>query len=156
MHEKNYFTILISLSFISAQDSFAPSRVNNVEEKNSKNVDVNQVNQKGLTPLILAVNNNASDATQFLLTKSTNINAQNKSGNNTLMGAIYKQNKTMIDLLIANKADVNQVSLNGTSSSMFTATFENIEMKHTLLNSRADKTIKDTRNKTALDHASLQ
>lgn len=159
--KKLVFTLLLAFTIVSvqAQDIFAASRANNVEELKkyvSEKVDINQTNEKGFTPLILAVYNNAPEAVQFLIANGANLNAQDKSGNNALMGAIFKQNTAMVDLLIANKANVNQVNYNGASSLIFAATFGKPEMVTSLLNAGVDKSIKDNRGKTALDHATMQ
>lgn len=79
---------LFSFSSIYAQDLFSAARENNVkqiEELISNGKHVNEANQRGFTPLILAIYNNSSDAAKVLLSKEANPNAQDLSGNNALM-----------------------------------------------------------------------
>ena len=104
---------LFSFSSIYAQDLFSAARENNVKQieeliSNGKHVD--EANQRGFTPLILAIYNNSSDVAKVLLSKGANPNAQDLSGNNALMGAAFRGFPEMANLLIMNKADVNQVN----------------------------------------------
>lgn len=151
--------LVLSAMTVEAQDIFAAARANNVEElKNlvANKVDINQENQQGFTPLILAVYNNSLEATQFLIKNGANVNAQDKSGNTALMGAIFKGHKDLVAILINAKANINQVNGNNASALIFGATFGKAAIIKMLLNAGADKTIKDNTGKTALDHALIQ
>lgn len=152
------FTAFMSLN-IHAQDIFNAARTNNISELRTyitQKIDVNQANSRGFSPLILAIYNNSQEAAKLLLENGANPNAQDVSGNNAIMGAIFKGHNDMVKLLIDNEANVNQVNYNGANSLIFAATFGNKDVAKMLLEAGADKTIKDNRNKTALDHATIQ
>jgi len=72
------------------------------------------------------------------------------------MGICFKGNKELVNLLIKNKVDVNQLNYNHASALIFAATFGYAEIVTELLKAHADKFIKDSTGKTALDHALLQ
>jgi ankyrin repeat protein len=118
--------------------------------------DFNQTDSRGFTPLILAVYNNQTEATKYLIANGADVNKGDKSGNTALMGAIFKGYNDLVKVLIDAKANVNQVNLNGASALIFAATFGRIDVVHLLLKHKADKNLKDARGKTAYDHAVMQ
>jgi ankyrin repeat protein len=150
-------TVVTQFSVL-AQDIFQSARANDVatiEKVVAAGVDVNQANDRGFTPLILAVYNESYDAAQWLINNGANVNAQDKSGNTALMGAIFKGYPKMASLLIP-KADINQQNFSGATALIFAATFGQEAIAKELLANKADKAIKDQSGKTALDHATLQ
>ena len=153
------FIFVLSLQVANAQDLFSDARATDtkqLEKLVADNQDVNAVNERGYTPLILAIYNNSADATKLLLSKGANPNAQDKSGNNALMGAAFRGYPEMAKILIDNKADVNQVNYSGASSLIFAVTFGQNDIAKQLISAGADLTIKDNSGKTAKDHAILQ
>ena len=151
--------LALAVNIVNAQDLFGAARENNItqiEQLINAGQDVNQANQRGFTPLILAVYSNNKEAVQLLLEKGANPNAQDLSGNNALMGAAFRGYPEMAEILIANKADVNQVNFNGASPLIFAVTFGQNDIAKILLDAKADTSIKDNSGKTAKDHALLQ
>ena len=117
---------------------------------------INTKDEKGFTPLILAVYNNHVSLSQYLISKGANVNAQDNSGNTALMGAIFKGYSSQINLLVKSGADLNIQNFNGATALIFVANFGTYEMGKLLLESGANKSIKDDRGKTPLDHAVIQ
>ena len=160
--KKVIYTIMFVLcvSVTKAQDIFAAARVNDTSailNYIKEGADVNIVNSKGFTPLILAVYNNNLEATKVLIIKGARVDVQDFSGNTALMGATFKGYTNMVDLLIElGKANVNQVNANGASALIFAATFGQKDIAEKLIAHGADKSIKDNRGKTAKDHAIMQ
>ena len=125
--------ILLSLALVmgsllgaNAQDIFAAARANDTAALKTyldQGVKVDTTNNRGFTPLILAVYNGSAEATTFLIKNGANINGQDMSGNTALMGAIFKANAPMASLLIQHKADINKTNFNGATALTFAATF---------------------------------
>lgn len=152
--------LVLALGSVKAQDIFAAARTNDtvqIAEYIQQGIDINQANAKGFTPLILAVYNNNAEAVNFLISNGAKVDAQDMSGNTALMGATFKGYVNMVDLLLnVGKANVNQVNANGASALIFAATFGQNEIVTKLLTAGADREIKDSRGKTAKDHAVMQ
>lgn len=152
--------LVLSLTSIKAQDIFSAARSNDtvqMAEYIKQGIDINQANAKGFTPLILAVYNNNAEAVKFLISKGAKVDAQDMSGNTALMGATFKGYVNMVDILLSEgKANVNQINANGASALIFAATFGQKEIVEKLIAEGADVTIKDSRGKTAKDHAVMQ
>ena len=66
---------------------------------------VNQPDDRGFTPLILATYLNKKDITELLLEKGAQINAQDAAGNTALMGVSFKGFADLANLLIKQGAD---------------------------------------------------
>jgi ankyrin repeat protein len=142
---------MLSIQFAKAQDIFNAVRTNQlaeVEKYVQAGTDINAANERGFTPLILAV--------YFLIEKGAHVDAQDKNGNNALMGATFKAYPHMVKILIDKGAKVNQVNFNGASALTFAATFGQVKIAEMLLQQQADKSISDNLGKTALDYAIVQ
>ncbi|SFM58666.1 hypothetical protein SAMN05421738_10119 [Algoriella xinjiangensis] len=151
------FAFLFALNIVTAQDLFSASRSNNIaeiEQLIADGNDVNEANERGFTPLILAVYNNNKEAAKVLLAKGAN--PQDKSGNTALMGASFRGFSEIATLLIENKTDINQINFSGASALIFAATFGQNEIAKQLITNGADLTLSDSRGKTAKDHAIMQ
>lgn len=161
---KRFKISLILLIFsglqLAAQDVFQVARTNDVIALEAllatAEIDVNQTDKRGFTPLILAVYNQSYEVAKLLLENGANPNAQDLSGNTALMGASFKAYPEMVDLLLAHKADVNLLNYNQAPALLFAATFGQLEIAKKLLEHGADKNLKDHNGKTALDHAQIQ
>ena len=148
------FAFLFALNIVTAQDLFSASRSNNtteIEQLIADGNDVNEANERGFTPLILAVYNNNKEAA-----KVANPNVQVKSGNTALMGVSFRGFSEIATLLIENKTDINQVNFSGASALIFAATFGQNEIAKQLITNGADLTLSDSRGKMAKDHAIMQ
>ena len=117
---------------------------------------INSEDQKGFTPLIIAVYNNQPAIVKFLLDKGASPEMPDLSGNSALMGVCFKGYKDIVAMLLAAGINVNQRNGNGATALTFAATFGHLEIAEMLLQKGADITIPDTRGKTPLDHARIQ
>ena len=82
------------------------------KEQNKKDVDINGVNQDGLTPLYIFSKNGDLDAVQFLVSQGADVNVStvNYSGSGRrlpLWGAIQHVHTTVVDFLLQHGVDVN-------------------------------------------------
>lgn len=85
-------------------------------------VDINHKNDKGLTPLMLAVINNNVDLVKILLEKGADINAIDKQGNTALIYACALNKKEMIEAVLSdNNLDVTHKNNNGNSAYLISA-----------------------------------
>jgi ankyrin repeat protein len=160
MKKLSLIGILLLTSFMAkSQDIFDAARNNDVKTIQSlvaQGVPVDTVNDRGFTPLVLAVYNDGKDAVKLLLSLNADVNAQDLSGNTALMGAAFKGLPAMAELLILHKANVNKTNFNHASPLTFAATFGQLEIARQLLRHGADKTLRDSRGKTALEYAEMQ
>lgn len=85
-------------------------------------VGIDHKNEKGLTPLMLAVINNNVDLVRILLEKGANINEVDKQGNTALIYACALNKKEMIGAVLSeNNLDVTHKNNNGTSAYLISA-----------------------------------
>jgi ankyrin repeat protein len=66
----------------------------------SPELDVDQKNHKGYSPLMIAVYNGKVEAAEFLLGKGVDPNSIDLSGNTILMGAAFKGDVGLVKLLL--------------------------------------------------------
>ena len=76
---------------------------------------VNQKDDKGFTPLIMATYSSQPEIAKYLLEQGADINAQDSAGNTALMGVCFKGHKDIATLLINNGADLNVMNYNNLS-----------------------------------------
>ncbi|TCI91378.1 ankyrin repeat domain-containing protein [Tenacibaculum sp. M341] len=161
--KKNIFLIFILLSntiIYCQKDIFQYSREGDtaaIEVLYKENPEIiNSVNNKGFSPLILAVYNDQEETVRFLLKNKVNTEAQGMHGNTALMGACFKGYLNIVKLLMMYKADVNKKNYNNATALIYAATFGHTEIVKELLKNGADVNLKDSRGNTALDHAIMQ
>ncbi|MDH5825394.1 ankyrin repeat domain-containing protein [Sphingobacterium faecium] len=156
-----FLICLIYMSQLNAQDIFLASRTDNVAMMDSlfqadATLDLDAVDEKGFSALILAVYNNSEHVTPYLLSKGAAVDFQDKHGNTALMGATFKGNLPMVKLLVENQADINKKNSNGATALIYAATFGQKDIGAFLLENGAVKSFKDNRGNTAFDHAIMQ
>lgn len=117
---------------------------------------VNETNQMGFSPLILAVYNDQPTVVKYLIEKKANLDAQDRSGNTALMGAIFKGYSHQVELLLKAGADVNLSNHNNAKALTFAATFGGAEITALLLEAGAEVDYVDSQGKKPLDHAIMQ
>lgn len=113
---------------------------------------VNEVNEAGYPPLILACYRGNTEVAQFLIENGANLNYNSTMGT-PLMAAVVKGNMGIVKTLLDLKADVNLSDVNGISALIYAVQFQNPEILSMLLQYNADKTHKDKEGKTAFEHA---
>lgn len=118
--------------------------------------NVNTVNGKNNTMLILACYNDAFEVVELLLNYNARTDLQDFSGNTALMGAAYRGNLPIVKLLLEKGADPNQLNYNQTNALFLAVTFKHLEIAKLLITYKTDLTHKDQEGKTVLDHAMAQ
>lgn len=141
---------------VCAQDVFEAAREGNLAVLRELRDKINSVDDRGFTPLILAVYNDKAEAVAFLLAEGADPDLADLSGNTALMGACFRGYAGSVEKLIASGADINKQNYNGATALIFAATFGHENIAKILMASGADKTKRDNRGKTALDHAEMQ
>lgn len=155
-------SFFLSFSIMSAQEKaksiFDIARSGTVAEVNDlmkKNPDIiNQTNENGFSPLILACYRGNLDVADFLMGKVKDIN-YNSSMGTALMAVVYKGDLQLTQKLLDNKSDINTTDSQGTTPLIFASKLGNTEMVKLLLKYHADKNIKDKQGNTAFEYAML-
>lgn len=82
----------------------------------STEIDINQKDKNGYTPLHFAVQNNAYDVVKTLLLKGANVNIQDKLGNTPLFKSVTENTDLKItQALIHSGADIHTTNIFGYS-----------------------------------------
>jgi len=102
------------------------SNIENLHKALKSGADVNWLNKKGETPLIVAGYYDNVEIVKALLNAGANINAQSNEGSTVLMNASYSGNLDVVKILIKNGANVN-IMKNGSD---YTALLYALENNH--------------------------
>jgi uncharacterized protein len=126
-----------ALSSASAQSPnlFTSARSNDVNLAKTlldAKADVNQTDDKGYTPLILATYNDNFEVAQLLLKHGANTEIKDHSGRTALMGASFKGNEREVRLLLDNGANASASDSKGMTSMMYAVMFGKISVIRTL------------------------
>ncbi len=155
-----YFVVfLMQIGFPqSSNEFFNAIRHNDVEliQKAIKNnkILINQKNEQGFTPLILASYYHRIKIAKLLLVNNVSVNVKSDMGT-ALMAATYKGDERMVALLLQYNANPNIFDNKGTSALHLACTFNKSSIVKLLLEHKADKKSKDAQGKTPLDYAIL-
>jgi ankyrin repeat protein/energy-coupling factor transporter ATP-binding protein EcfA2 len=95
---------------------------NPVESLLKKGANVNDKNNEGNTPLMLAAANGHKDSVEFLLKNGANVNDKNNEGNTPLILAAANGHKDSVEFLLKNGANVNDKNNEGNTPLMLAAT----------------------------------
>ncbi|MGM0634828.1 MAG: ankyrin repeat domain-containing protein [Bacteroidota bacterium] len=117
---------------------------------------LNEKDQRGSTPLLLATYYGEKPITKYLLSKKPLIDAQDNSGNTALMGVCFQGYYDIAKLLISNGANVNARNYNEATPLIYAAAFNRNRLVDLLLQNGADKSLSDKRGHTAADQAKMQ
>lgn len=147
-------------SLISAQekaksifDIARSGTVPEVQELMKQNPDViNQINENGFSPLILACYRGNIPVAEFLITHVKNMNYASGEGT-ALTASVFKGDKNLTQKLLANKADPNAASSSGVTPLIYAVQSQNKEMVELLLKNKANKTLSDKQGKTVFEYA---
>ncbi len=115
---------------------------------------INQSNEAGYTPLILACYHGNEEVAKFLVDKVEDINGTSGYGT-PLMAAVVKGDLNIIELLLDKKADTNIADSNGTTALHYATLFNKPDIVKLLVNAGAESDIKDGRGQSAFDYAVL-
>ena len=158
--KKIYFLLfLISFSFTYSQnnifDSCRKGTVNDIISiyTNDPN-SINETNDDGYTPLILACYYGNQEVVEFLIDKVEDINGTSNYGT-PLMAAVVKGDLNIIELLLEKNADTNIADVNGTTALHYATLFKQPSIVKLLVKAGAKPDIKDGRGQSAMDYAVL-
>lgn len=116
--------------------------------------DVNSVDEKGFTPLIIATMQGHTKAIEVLLAAGAQIDGKYKNGSTALIFAA-SSNIEATNLLISKNANINIKNNNGFTPLMAAASTGHIENMVALIKKGADIDEKDKKNWTALIYADI-
>ena len=120
----------------------------------STGADVNTKNNKGYTPLMLAVLYNKPSIVSLLIkTKDINIDLQDMNGNTALMIASEDGHIDIVNSLIEATADVNLQDINKETALIKASEYGYIDIVNALIKAGADPYLKNIYEETALDIA---
>ncbi|NIF03919.1 ankyrin repeat domain-containing protein [Chryseobacterium sp. Tr-659] len=127
--------------------------VTEVQELMKQNPDViNQVNENGFSPLILACYRGNVSVADFLIDHVKDINYKSREGT-ALAGLAIKYNKELVEHLLKKKADPNIADATGYTPLFWAVKSGNKELIEQLLRYKADKTKKDSMGMTPFEYA---
>lgn len=146
---------IFNLAF-SQKDVFTIARNGSVEEMKllfEKNPNsVNEVNNYGFSPLILASYRGNREVAKYLITIVKDINYQSPEGT-ALMAAVMTGDIELINLLIEKNTNLDATNKTGVTALMLATQFKKIDIIKLLLLHKANKLLKDDEGKTAFEYA---
>lgn len=152
--------IFLSFTFVTAQDKtksiFDLARsgtVAEVKDMMKQNPDIiNQTNESGFSPLILACYRGNVEVAKFLIDNVKDVNYKSQEGT-ALSGLSVKYNKDLVTYLLNKKADPNIADATGSTPLFWAVKFGNKELIELLLRYKADKALKDAQGMTPFEYA---
>jgi ankyrin repeat protein len=101
--------------------------------------DINQQDEKGYTPLIIATYKGNYDVAQFFLDHGAATEKKDASGRTALMGVSFKGDDRDVELLLQHGADVNAKDSKGLTSMMYAVMFGRLSVVKILRANEASK-----------------
>lgn len=158
---KKFFILFF---FINASFAFAQNDIYDVCRKGSVSdlisiysnnpESIDQSDEHGYTPLILACYHGNEEVVRFLLDKVDDINGSSNYGT-PLMAAVVKGDENIVELLLKRNADTDIPDSNGTTALHYAVMFKNYDIIKLLIEARANVTLKDNRGRSALEYAQM-
>lgn len=155
-----FAVIFLSLSLITAQEKaksvFDIARNGTVAELKDlmkTNPDViNQTNENGFSPLILACYRGNTEVADFLIDNVKDLDYKSQDGT-ALAGLSVRYNKNLIEHLLKKNANPNIADSTGTTPLFWAVKSGNKELVELLLQYKADTTMKDSMGMTPFEYA---
>ncbi|WP_294287808.1 ankyrin repeat domain-containing protein [uncultured Chryseobacterium sp.] len=155
-----FLSLFLSMALVSAQekaksiyDVARSGTVADVKELMKQNPDIiNQTNDAGFSPLILACYRGNVEVAKFLMDHVKDINYKSQEGT-ALSGLSVKYNKELAEYLLGKGANPNIADASGATPLFWAVKFGNKEMTELLLKHKADKTLKDAQGMTPFEYA---
>lgn len=115
-------------TFNLSEDIFALARSGNPHNlykflNSGMEININQKNHQGYSPLMISVYNGNFETSEFLLGKGADPNSSDHSGNTILMGAAFKGDVELIKLLISRGAQKEIKNLDGLTAEQWASAF---------------------------------
>lgn len=127
--------------------------VSEVKELMKQNPDIiNQANENGFSPLILACYRGNVEVAEFLIDHVKDVNYKSREGT-ALAGLSVKYNRKLTEDLLKKNADPNIADDTGATPLFWAVKFGNKELIELLLKYKADKSIKDAIGMTPFEYA---
>jgi ankyrin repeat protein len=155
-----FMSVFLSFIFVSAQEKaksiFDVARsgtVSEVKELMKQNPDIiNQTNESGFSPLILACYRENIAVAEFLMENVKDINYGSTQGS-ALTASVFKSNKGLTQKLLANGANANLADSNGVTPLIYAVQLQDKDLVKILLEYKANKDLADKQGKTAFEYA---
>lgn len=153
-------SFILSFNMLTAQEKtksiFDIARngtVAEVKDLMKQNPDIiNQTNENGFSPLILACYKGNVEVGEFLIDNVKDVNYKSQEGT-ALAGLSVKYNKNLAERLLMNNADPNIADSTGSTPLFWAVKFGNKELVEMLLKYKADKSVKDSQGMTPFEYA---
>jgi uncharacterized protein len=113
---------------------------------------INQTNENGFSPLILACYRGNVEVAKFLIDNVKDVNYKSQEGT-ALAGLAVKYNKDLVEHLLKKNANPNITDATGSTPLFWAVKFGNKELTELLLKYKADKSIEDAQGKTPFEYA---
>ncbi|MGH1519786.1 ankyrin repeat domain-containing protein [Chryseobacterium sp. JK1] len=127
--------------------------VTEVQDLMKQNPDIiNQVNDNGFSPLILACYRGNTEVANFLINHVKDVNYKSREGT-ALAGLAVKYNRDLTESLLKKNADPNIADSTGFTPLFWAVKFGNKELVELLIQYKADKTKKDSSGMTPFEYA---
>lgn len=134
-------------------------RTGEVRKQLKSGVNVDERNEEGWTPLMVATRNQLDETVKMLLEHGANVNATTKDGKTPLIVAVSRDRtlsatRKIVRMLLERGANVNSVTDEGKTPLMLAALNEHFEVVRILLDHGANIRARDKDGETSLMHAS--
>lgn len=113
---------------------------------------INQTNEGGFSPLILACYRGNTEVAKFLMDHVKDLNYKSQEGT-ALAGLSVKYNKDLVTYLLSKNADPNIADATGVTPLFWAVKFGNKELVELLVKYKADKSKKDAMGMTPFEYA---
>lgn len=100
----------------------------NYIKKNIRNIDVNESDKDGITPLIFASLRGENQLVELFINNGSCINAQDVTGSTALIWACMRKNLDVIKILLKHNADVNLHDTHGHTALRWVCIYRNINI----------------------------
>lgn len=153
-------SFMLSFTMLTAQEKtksiFDIARngtVAEVKDLMKQNPDIiNQTNENGFSPLILACYRGNTEVAKFLIDRVKDINY--KSGEGTALAALsFRYQKDLVEALLAKNANPNIADATGTTPLIWAVKTGNEELVKMLLSHKADKNQADNQGVKPFEYA---
>jgi len=148
---KEIFDEIFKKIFVTVEENDVSELKELLDGIKSRKIDikpiVNITYEKGMTPLMIAVEKNNIEMVAYLLSQDADINAQNDEGMTPLMMAVKNQNIDMVEYLLSHDADINAINKNSQKAMNIAKNNENIVKMLTNWKRNGGKNTKSIRKK---------